>query len=78
MIEMHTGIVAPSVVSDPFAVGVDVRSFGMSGLVAVVRGGRSWMRSSRWRGTVGGDILDASADFVTLGKGYEGKQATKC
>jgi len=68
MIEMHAGIVTAGVVADPFAVGMDVRGVGMSGLVVEVRGG--WSRMRNRSGTVGGDVLDDAADgSAMLGKG---------
>jgi len=76
MIEMHTGIITAGVVADPLAVGVDVRRVGMSCLVVEVRGCGG--RSSRRSWTVGGDVLGATADLMTLSKGYDRKQETEC
>ncbi len=78
MIEMHTGIVTAGVVADPFAIGVNVRRVGMTSLVVEMSVGLGRFRSSRWSGTVSGDVLDTTADFMTLSKGYDGKQETNC
>ena len=81
VIDMVVRIVAASVVTDPLAVGVDMRSVGMAGLVGEVRGclrgcrmgrtGRSW--------AVRGNVPCASADFGTmLGQGCAAKQNADC
>jgi hypothetical protein len=76
MIKVVVGIVTAGVVSDPFAVGVDVRRVRMSGLVVEVRGCRRRMcnrsRAVRW------DVPGTTADIMVLGKGCKGKQAANC
>jgi len=66
MIKMEAGIVATVVVPDPFAVAVNVWSFGMAFAVAKVGMLRSLMRRSveSW-GTMAGN--ESAADLVVLG-----------
>ena len=65
MVEVVVNVVAASVMADPFAVGVDVRSVRVTGLVVEVtllRGCGCGMRRACWRGTVGGDVSSSTAD----------------
>ena len=77
MIKMHAGIVAAGVVAYPFAVGVDVRRVGVSGLVVEVR--RCWGRMCSRLGTVGRDVSGTAADgSAMLGKSYDAQQKAEC
>jgi len=71
MVEVVVNVVAASVMADPFAVGVDVRSVWVTGLVVEVTLLRGCvcgcgMRSACWRGTVGGDVSSSTADAGTM------------
>jgi len=72
MIEVVVRIVAPGVVADPLAVGMDVRCVGVPGLVVVVtvfwRG--MWIVN---RGRPVGWDMPATTFTVVLGKGCERK-----
>jgi hypothetical protein len=68
MIQMEAGVVASVVVSDPFAVVVDVGSFGMAFMVAI--GGRRRRglvgRTVRGRGTVVGNVAAADGALMVI------------
>ena len=77
MVETHAGIVAAGLVADPFAVGVDVGSVGVSGLVVEVRG--CWGRVRCWSRTVGRDVSGAAADgSAMLGRSHYAEQQAEC
>ena len=76
MIEVVVRVVAARVMANPFAVRMDVRRVGMSGLVVEVRSRRHRM-FNRSR-PMGGDVPDTVADVMTLREGYKAKQEANC
>lgn len=54
MVEVVVDIVMAGIVTDPFAVGVNVRHVGMASLVVEMRGLRRWMRCARRLGAWAG------------------------
>jgi hypothetical protein len=69
MIEMIVGVVGAAVMADPFAIGMDVRSVGMAGLVVEVRRCRDRMSNRRRTGPVLRDVPGTAADVMTLREG---------
>jgi hypothetical protein len=71
MIEVIVGIAAAGVVADPFVVGVNVGSVGMSSFVAEMAVVLRWMRCAYGRRTVSGNVSSA---FMALRERRERKQ----
>src|SRR5258708_3836958 len=60
MIDVEAGVIAPGVVPDPFAVVVDVRSFGVAFAVAIALGRGSGRCATNGSRTVFGNVSTAN------------------